>query len=496
MKKIVYIILAVFLVNTSCNSDKTLEELSVDPNDPVTVKPTLILTAAQTSILGEFGYNWDRYAGTFVQTFAGNHSTGVDADRYNLNSSDFEGNFLRMYSRGFIDCKKLIEELGPAEEAWQHVGVAKILMATGLGALTTIYGDIPYSEAFTDALNPKYDSQEEIYNTVLTLLEEGIADLDKTSGIDLGPEDLVYGGDVDKWKGAAYTLLARYTNHFSKKGSYDTDKVLGYVASAKATGMSSNAGNYIMNHDDQDSNWRNPWYNLYRNNLIIASENFMNSLLEYDHGKKDPRVYAYFDTKSVNGADVGLVGKPNGDPTSNAMYSPVGPQGYYGKIESPQLIATYYELLFIEAEAKFSKGDAEGAATAMAEAMQAQFDMVKQDAYQHASRYDGISLSDATAMIEGLWADYMINFGNGSPTGLTIEKIMTEKYRAMFTLNLETWNDLRRYDFSYPSYLSLPNEVFLNTYIKRGLYTQSELDNNSNTPQDVTMTQDLWIFSN
>ena len=497
MKKYIYSILVLFLSIqfTGC-SDNTLEELSSDPNNPSKVTPTLLLTASQINVLGQFGFNWDRYAGNFVQTFAGNHAIGVDSDQYNLQPTDFQFAYTSMYRGGLKDCYEIINTQGPAAGADHHVGVAKIIMATGLGYLTDVYGAIPYSEAFkiNEFKNPKFDSQEDIYTTINTLLTEAISDLNKTPTLALAG-DLVHGNNPQKWIGTANLLLARYANHLSEVDPVGSaTKALGYVDAAKAAGFTSSAWDYSMKFDDQDPNWRNPWLNLYENNLIIASSKFMAFLIGSPYGSWDPRLFAYWNTNSFGAGNpfVNFSGKDNGDPTGNASYSPVGPQGYYGKVDSPQLIATYFELLFIEAEAAMRATNPGRASTALNAAMAAQMAEVAQAGAAHASTYFGISLSAAQGAISAREAAYL-GFNNTTAATVSMEAIMTQKYAAMFTINLETWTDLRRHNWQYPTgYLALPNNAFLSTFIARGLYPQSETENNTSTPAGVTMTDKLW----
>jgi hypothetical protein len=484
MKNIYYILLSVTLSFVSCTDSLTLEEISVDPNNPVTSTPALLTTSAQGSILGRFGLDWDRYAGTFVQTFAGNHATGVRADQYNLQNQDFNGTHTNMYRKGFRDLKEVIEVMGPNQEAWGHVGIAKIMTATGLGYLTDVYGDTPWSEAL-DVANitaPAYDTQEQIYNTIFTLLQEAILDLDKTSLVTVGSEDIVFGGDLGMWKATANLLLARYNNHLSKRDpSGSAITALGYVDAAKAAGLNSNTGNYQMNYSAADTNFLNPWYNLFTNNLIIASENFVNLLLSTN----DPRSLAYWDRFAFPVGSGGavfsqIVGKPNGEPTGGDSFSPVGPNTYYGKQNSPVLIATYFELLFIEAEAAMRSGDAVRAATAHNEAIAASMDMLR-------------STILANGTPESYITDYLATFASETSGSITIAKIMEEKYKAMFTMNVETWVDLRRHDFQYPSYLTLPANATLSEFPRRALYPQTELNTNAaNVPSGQTMTSRLW----
>lgn len=472
-------------------SDLTFDELGADPNNPTTANLDLLITNTQADIAGTFGSDWDRYAGAFVQTFAGNHATGVNADRYQLTSNDFNNFFNVPYRTGMKDAEVVITE-GSLTEQWQHVGIAKVMMATMLGALTDVYGDIPYSEAFKgkDVAQPSYNTQEQIYNEIFSLLEGVIVDFNKTSSSPVkGSQDIIYGGDINKWKAAANLLLARYNNHLSKiDSSGSATKALAYVDAAMALDM-DNDGNFDFNYDGT-ANWQNLWYELYENNLIIASKKFMKLLMD----NNDPRLKAYWDDRPFNypnnGGVLGFVGKENGDPTGSDSFSPVGPNTYYGKENSPQLIATYFELRFIEAEAALRAGNSDRAATALNAAVKAQLDLVTPNVVALLNK-EGGDVDAYNAQVDA----YKSAFASETSTSVTLDKIMTEKYKAMFTMNIETWTDLRRHDFAYPSggYLSLPNEATLPQFIRRGLYPQAEIDNNfDNVPTGISMTDRLW----
>lgn len=484
-------ILTLFL--GGCDRDK-LDELNIDPNNPSAVNIDLLFTAGEDGVLDDFGYNWDRYAGTFVQTFAGNHATGVSADQYLLRNVDFQDMFVGMYKDPFMDLSEVITK-GKEQNAWHHVGASKVLLATGLGVLTDVYGDIPFSEAMkgTEFVYPNYDSQESIYNVIIDdLLTTAIADFDNPANTrSLESADFVFNGDVDKWKAVCYTLIARYNNHLSKRDPIGSaTKALVAVDAAKAAGM-TNDSNFIFPYNGTQ-NYRNPWYNLYENNLIIASENFMNLLqANPDLPNFDPRLFAFWNDTPYNADPVGFVGKQNGLPTSNLSYSPVGIQGYYGKEDSPQLIATYFELLFIEAEAALRAGDFDRAATAVNDGIVAHFELVEDATLAHMTEYwadEAVALANYNTTKD----EYMLAYAGQTASTITLETVMVEKYKAMFTMNVETWVDVRRHDYQYPSYLALPANSNLSDFIRRGLYPQAELNVNPNTPQSVSMLDKLW----
>ncbi|EDO26090.1 predicted protein, partial [Nematostella vectensis] len=304
----------------------------------------------------------------------------------------------------------------------------------------------------------------------------------KTSTLPFGSEDVVYKGSTSKWKGLAYALLARYNNHLSKRDPVGSaTKALDFVNKAVTAGFSSNAANFLFPYDGS-SDWQNPWFSLFQNNLIVASKKFMDVL----KSTNDPRRIAYFQDVDVQGNSVGFVGKPNGSPI-NAKFSPVGPKTFYGKKNSPQFVSTYFELKFIEAEAalRLATPDKARAATAMNEAIKSQIDLVTTDLKNAMS-------GAAKVAYEAEIAAYKATFANETAATITLDKLMTEKRKAMFTMNLESWVDVRRHDYLIPSNIALPLNAKLPTFIRRGLYTETSKSRNANTPTGVKLQDKLW----
>jgi hypothetical protein len=120
---------------------------------------------------------------------------------------------------------------------------ARIWKAYTFMILTDTYGDVPYSQAgkgyLEQIMKPVYDTQEAIYTDILKELDEASAALDpaepKISG------EILYGGDVTKWKRFGYSLLMRAAMRLSK---IDPTTSQTYVTKAVAGGMmQSNADN-------------------------------------------------------------------------------------------------------------------------------------------------------------------------------------------------------------------------------------------------------------
>lgn len=477
MKKLFPFLSILFLIGCK----KSFTELNTDPNNPVTADVKLVLTAAEDNILSELSRkeeSYDYMSGCFIRAFAGSYDFYDQWDQISNRDSDWD-----KFYNGLLDAKDVITR-GSAQGLWQHVAVAKIITANTLGYLTDIYGDIPYSEALQGPAvpAPHFDAQERIYDSIFSLLNQGITDLDKIAVATLGAEDFIYNGSIQKWKGLAYLLLARYHNHLSiKEPLASATETLDNIDKALAAGFVSSNGDFVYPY--KNSGKDNPWSGFYSNSpWILASYDFMN-LMETTN---DPRKENYWTKAIIDGA---YRGKENSSATSGNLtqtYSRLG--GFFDKKDSPMEIATYAELRFIEAEAAFRKGDFTRAADAYNKAIIASIDHVT-------PWYTGtISGSDLTQYVQKI-TDYKQNNAQENASGITLAKIMTQKYIAMFPMNTESWVDVRRHNYQYPGYQKIPTNdagtPVATDFTWRGLYPQNELSKNPNTPI-TTLYQKLW----
>jgi hypothetical protein len=134
-----------------------------------------------------------------------------------------------------------------------HEGVALIMKAYTFGLITDLWGDAPMSEALkaeegVQSFKPKFDNQEDIYMAILADLETAntLLSLDGSSYKNIDPvQDVLYGGDVSKWRKFANSLALRYYMRLSVK--------LPNVAKEGISKISSDPGKYpviIVSSDD------------------------------------------------------------------------------------------------------------------------------------------------------------------------------------------------------------------------------------------------------
>lgn len=450
MKKIFISLLFIGVLFSSCEKwiDPSMNE---DPNNPTDVAMAQLVAPVEANLAYIVGGELARFNCAWMQQIAGLQSQSSENDLYIIGESDVTSAWsYNLYAPGMIDTKILMEKAA-ASGSPHYAGIAKVLMAYHLGVTTDLWGDIPYSDAFKGTKNefkPKYDTQEKIYTTIFTLLNEAITDLESTSSMySPGAEDLIYAGDRAKWKKTAYALKARYSLHLAKKK--------GTAAYTDALAALSSA--YKSNDDDfkvvfgSAYNNANPIYKSEqeRSGYLAANSTYMNML----KATNDPRKAVYFD------GDIGSAAGEN-----NTKAATIGAS--YASSTSPVYLISFAELKFIEAEASFKTNDKVRAASACNEGLKA-------------------SLQREGVYGDGSW----FNTQKETEATITLEKIMNQKYLSSF-LQIESWTDWRR--TGYPA-LVKPVGAVTSEIPRRLPYPDDErLYNGDNMPAGLTITSRVW----
>ena len=445
------------LVFVSCNYN----DINENENNPADVPISSILSASETFAMYELGDIPGRMSNIVTQQFAGGGNQSALQDRYSITENDPNQNWVNLYQGGLEQYKVIITR-ATEENSPHYSGIAKILSAFTLGVLTDLWGDIPWTEALqgADNLQPAFDTQEFIYSEIQRLLDEGIAEVGAAvSNATPGSDDLIYGGDMDKWKAAAYSIKARHYNNLSK---VDPTGSANDALSAIGNAISSNNENMEMIFVS-DITGQNPLYaffNVQRVGDALMGKFFVDLLV----GLSDPRLPMFVEnigTPSVPeyvGSAAGLA--ENG--------SSIGT--FYSVPDAPLFGITFAEIKFIEAEASMRLGMTAQAQAAYSAAIQASMEQY------------GVASADI--------ATYLAS--NGTLTlGSEMNQIMTQKYIAMFTSH-QAWTDWRR--TGVPSLTPAANNVTGNVIPRRFPYPQSERQNNSanvnaasnNNPGNVT----------
>lgn len=456
MKNIFSFLIICLSLGIALNSCEITPDLNISPNDPEDVSVNLLLPSAQLGTFFTYGDDNARVTSMWMQQHSGTDRQYIPIARYSYTEADVNSSWERAYADAMMDLNRLIEK-SEAEESYHYSGIAKINMAMVLGVVTDLWNDVPYSDGFKGiegVVKPTYDSQEAIYATIQSLLDEGIEDLTKESVNSVSSNDLIYGGNLDKWTACANVLKARYALHLSKlNGNAAYEAALTALDAGVFTGTADNAEGKFALATPNENFWFS--FNVVQRPGYMSAGKYLVDLL-LDSG--DPRISSYF---NADDADGGYSGSAPGE--AEELKSTTGPA--FASQDSPIPLVTFEEQKFIEAEAAFETGDTERAATAYNEAVTASI-----------AHYGG---SDST---------YLANNANETAGSISKEKIMNQKYIALFT-QIEVYNDWRRTGF--PALGVAANAVF--TEIPRRLvYPQSErLYNQDNTPF-ATATDRVW----
>ncbi|MBU2949308.1 SusD/RagB family nutrient-binding outer membrane lipoprotein [Tamlana agarivorans] len=206
--KFIYFSLLV-LVFGACTGN--FDEIAKNPNNPEEVTPSLLLTTNALAVTAPY------YSKTFF-----NHPLLI---RHNVWTSGIENSQYYFFDRsGFGTYSSLRNVIKMEEEARRtgddvYVGLGHFFRAWYFHSLTLTFGDIPYQEALegeTDALfTPKYDTQEDVFVGILDQLEQANTILANTDNV-LGG-DVIYDGDISKWRKAVNSFTLRVLISLSKK---------------------------------------------------------------------------------------------------------------------------------------------------------------------------------------------------------------------------------------------------------------------------------------
>ena len=458
MRKVLYILsIAVLALSLWSCSESIMDEINKNVNDPSDMTANLIITDAMTtSAFSIAGGDFAFYASIYIEHNAGTWGQFYNADIRSSqpsSSTTYNNTWNNIYANLYT--LKIVREKcseGGSEAGNYHtLGIAQILTAYNLASLTDAMGDVPWTEALQPGVvfAPVLDKQEDIYEDVFDLLDEAIANLEKTTIFpSLGGQDLIYNGDIDLWKKFAYGLKARYTMRLSLKAPAYANVIT--FANQSFTAADEQA-QFIYNGNTSQS----PYYCMFQDrDYYGASQSLHDKLVD----RNDPRDDLFFMPYPSTGD--ALVFAPNG--TANQV------QGFYSisaisTITAPTYIMSYHELEFLKAEAYVRSGNLALADSALKKAVIAAFQKVN------------IGLTAAEAV------SYFNTSVRPKFTANPLSEVMNQKYIAFFEEEaMEAYNDYRRLRAMGNNVIDLDNPANTNRFPLRLSYGSSDVTTNSN----------------
>jgi len=406
--------------------DNGFQQINSNPNEPEQVDPSLLLPEIIRGSVNN-SVNYSMTTGNIVMQQTAKVLFG-SIDRYNWES--FAGYWNTYYNqlRNVQNLYTISKNSGDQN----YEGIALVMRAWIFSQLTDAFGRVPYSEAIQAKQNqvyaPAYDSQQKIYEGMLANLKQANDLLHPGSGNQV-MGDILYDGDIMKWKKFANSLRVRLLMHVSQKMDVSSDLQEIFNNPSKYPVFESNDDNasleYLPSYPNQwpVHTWRVGTFQEYR-----VSKTFVDTLKKFD----DPRlaVFAEPTSNSVKAGNPEYVGVPNGlqdDEAANYNGSPSDQstldQRYYQEPNSAKgLIMTYPQLLFLKAEASQKGLISENAEQIYNDGVKAAFDQYGLQADQNYLSQSGVQFDPNRAL----------------------EQIGTQKWISLFFTGLEGWFEWRR----------------------------------------------------
>ncbi|WP_345374721.1 SusD/RagB family nutrient-binding outer membrane lipoprotein [Algivirga pacifica] len=465
MKKIfrnIFIAAAFLAATSSCESLVSGEEF--DPNQPADAPANLILPAAELANAMFHESDVARLAGMWSGYFTGADRQYVGLNNYVASAADFDATWGIAY-QGVMQQTSLVIAKAEGINDRATAGVAKIVQANTMGSVTSLWGDVPFSQAAQSDVypNPEYDAQADVYAALQALLDEAIADIEAQ-----GAAASIY--NTGNWVEVAYTLKARYFMHVG-------DYASAYAAAQK--GISDVANNLMVDHGDNINvntnvfwtflEWERAGYmtadNAYAVSLLNGADAMYRGNAKTDEGAR--LNYLYSDEQWYS---------DEWEPNSHPSFWGGKGNGFFDIATSFPLV-TMHENVLILAEAASRNNDFTAALGHLNDYR----------AYMNAGGYIHADYHAEGLMYEAYDAADFQAGGMAAVAGFTAEEsllqeIMEERYLA-FVGQVEGFNDLRR--TADDKVGVKPTPVTGAELPKRFIYSQDEVNSNENTPEPL-----------
>jgi len=423
------------------------------------------------------------YMGASNNWFGGSNNT-----TYSLTPSWYGQAFNRAFL-GVMPAWLAIKNKTAGQSSDQHIyALAQIIKVEAMHRTTDMYGPLPYTKFGNGSLTTTYDDQQTIYNSFFADLDSAIATLttfvqQNPNGKPLAAYDLIYGGDYTKWIKFANSLKLRLAMRIVYA---DPVKAKQYAEAAvnNAYGVfTTNDDNTILKSAD-GVQIHNPLQIICFNFDDIRMGANMESFLT---GYKDPRIGFLFN-KTDAGAYHGIRNGIN--ITNKSLYTtPFSTLNVLS--ETPIRWMSAAEMYFLRAEGSVRGWNMGSTAQSLYQTgIQTSFD---QWGAGSSANYITDSLSKPATYIDPSNSGNNVTAGTNLGTVIIkwkesdvletkLEKILTQKWIAVYPDGQEAWSEFRRmrYPKVFPVVVNNSGGLINSaTQVRRLPFPQTEYQSNA-----------------
>lgn len=335
----------------------------------------------------------------------------------------------------------------------QVEALATIVKVEAMHRTTDMYGPLPYLSFGKGGLKNAYDGQKEIYDSFFTELNHAIevlTDFNKKdpSAMVLDNFDFIYGGNVQNWIKFANTLKLRLAMRIVYADAPKAQKMAEEAVNHPIGVMTSASEVAKLNHSENLS---------YRNMLYVIGQGEFNDIRmgatmdSYMNGYNDPRIGSYFKL-STAGKYTGI---RTGINIVREKYAEKAPFSDLNVTATTDVVwMNPSEAYFLRAEGALRNWNMGGTAQDLYEAgVRTSFALVsagsvdgylKDDKSVPAPYTDPATSGNSVAAGDQQLGTITIKWNEADAFERKLERIITQKWLAIFPDGQEAWSEFRR----------------------------------------------------
>jgi hypothetical protein len=330
----IYVMLFCAAIFSAGCKKQAFVDANISPSTLYEVKPEDQFLAAAAGSQDDFEYYYDYYR---MLNLWMQYATSGGLTGNSLNFTIPTGNFNTRYGKVFYervgtrltDGIHIIDNM-PEEDkaARQHMkAIMQIFKAFYAFYVSDINGSIPYDEAFQarygGTLTPKYDRQEDLFNTLDQEVKAAVATLKTAQSVPqvaLGTNDPFYGGDAatsaNKWIKAGNALRLKMAMRLEKRNPTKMTEIANEVLADPVQ---------MDNIDDSWALYTGPSYADANGNWNPQGFYASKPVVDFMKDKADPRLRIFY-RKNNDGEYVGSFPSPDESrlPANQPLYSTSG----------------------------------------------------------------------------------------------------------------------------------------------------------------------------
>lgn len=466
-------------------------DINTDPDAATEVPGDLLFPTALGTIASNRTIEMSPGTAFFAQILASNGSTGVftNPDRYNISVNTAGNVWSALFGTTLRNLTRMSAQALELEPARPNVAAqGQIMRAYVFYILTTLFGDIPYTQALDGDQfpNPEFDPQETVLRGLVGDLDAAIALIDEGGLPGVVGGDMVFDGDMSEWRRFANSLKLRVLFLIRNKDTSVDSQISALLGQPLIRENSQEAAIPFFTATGNENNlWQ--LNNLFGgftgaqngNNYIFAS----NTLVTILQDLNDPRIDIYFelpvnDFNQPNGGGLASdehIGQINGRAAWNVEPISMLSQNIIRR-DWPSRMATAAETWLYEAEFHARQGNLGAAHTSYIEGVR-----------RNLNYFDGKPGAIPAAEKQAYLSSLPSSFGSQTQA---LNAIHTQQYIEVFERAPENWNHWKRTKF--PT-LSMPTQAALGDFIRRYPISNAELAANPNAPTPLPLDTPMWF---